>query len=60
MILSVSRDHPEYAWSLPTLRRRLNFFGINYIRYETSIECVKKAVQEEMEGPGHYFGYPAM
>ena len=45
-----SRDYLEYAWSLPTLSRRLNFFGVKYIRYETSIEDVKKAVQEEMEG----------
>ena len=46
-----SRDYPEYAWSLPTLSRRLNFFGIKYIRYETSVDD-KKAIQEEMEGPG--------
>ena len=55
-----SRDYPEYAWSLPTLSRRLNFFGIKYIRYETSVEDVKKAIQEEMEGPGQYLGYRAM
>ena len=55
-----SRDYPEYAWSLPTLSRRLNFFGIKYIRYETSIEDVKKAVQEEMEVPRQYLGYRAM
>ena len=47
-----SRDYPEYAWSLPTLSRRLNFFGIKYIRYETSVEDDRKAIQEEMEGPG--------
>ena len=47
-----SREYPEYAWSLPTLSRRLNFFGIKYIRYETSVEDDKKAIQEEMEGPG--------
>ena len=47
-----SRDYPEYAWSLPTLSRRLNFFGIKYIRYETSVEDDKKAIQEEMERPG--------
>ena len=61
MILDfASRDYPEYAWSLPTLIRRLNFLGITYIRYETSREDVKKAVQEEMEGPGQYLGYRAM
>ena len=47
-----SGDYPEYAWSLPTLSRRLNFSGIKYIRYETSVEDDKKAIQEEMEGPG--------
>ena len=36
------------------------FFGIKYIRYETSVEDVKKAIQEEMEGPGQYLGYRAM
>jgi len=35
----------------------LNSVGIKYIRYETSKEHVKKAVQEEMEGPGQYLGY---
>lgn len=53
----VSWDYPEYAWSLPTLSRRLNFFWHQVICYETSIEYVKKAVQEEMEGPGQYLGY---
>ena len=38
----------------------MNFFGIKYIRYETSVEDVKKAIQEEMEGPGQYLGYRAM
>ena len=55
-----SRDYPEYAWSLPTLNRRFNFFGIKYIRYETSVEDVKKVIQEEMESPGQYLGYRAM
>ena len=52
-----SRDYPEYVWRLPTLSRRLNFFCVKYIRYETSVEDVKKAIQEEMEGLGQYFGY---
>ena len=55
-----SQDLTEYAWGLHTLSRRLNFFSIKYIRYETSIEDVKKAVQEEMEGPGQYLRYQAM
>ena len=55
-----TRDYPEYAWGLPTLSRRLNFVGIKYIPYEINIEEVKKAVREEMEGPGQYLGYRAM
>ena len=31
-------DFPEYAWSLGTLSRRLAFFGIQYIKYDTDIE----------------------
>ena len=38
----------------------MNFFGIKYIHYETSVKDVKKAIQEEMEGPGQYLGYRAM
>ena len=34
----VRRDFPEYAWSLGTLSRRLAFFGIQYIKYDTDIE----------------------
>lgn len=40
----VSRDYFEYVWSLFIFSRRLNFFGIKYIRYEISIENVKKVV----------------
>lgn len=27
----VERDFPQYSWSLPTLSRRLRYFGIKYI-----------------------------
>lgn len=54
------RDFPEYAWSLGTLSRRLVFFGIQYIKYDTDIEEVETAVREEIEGPGQLLGYCAM
>ena len=54
------RDFPEYAWSLGTLSRRLAFFGIQYIKYDTDIEEVETAVREEIEGPGQLLGYRAM
>ena len=56
----VRRDFPGYAWSLGTLSRRLAFFGIQYIKYDTDIEEVETAVREEIEGPGQSFGYRAM
>ena len=56
----VRRDFPEYAWSLGTLSRRLAFFGIQYIKYNTDIEEVETAVCEEIEGPGQLLSYRAM
>ena len=56
----VRRDFPEYAWSLGTLSRRLAFFGIQYIKYDTDIEEVETAVCEEIEGPGQLLSYRAM
>jgi hypothetical protein len=40
MLDFVRRGFPEYAWSLGTLSRRLSFFGISYINYETNIQEV--------------------
>ena len=56
----VRRDYPEYAWSLPTLSRRLAFFDIRYTRYDTDIKDVENAVREEIEGPGQCLGYRNM
>ena len=56
----VARDYPQYAWSLSSLKRRLAFFGINYVKYDIDIEEVENAVKKEMEGPGQLLGYRAM
>ena len=47
----VSRDYPQYVWSLGTLSRRLPFFDIRYTRYDTDVE---------LEGPGQLLGYCAV
>ena len=60
MLDFVSRDYPQYAWSLSSLKRRLAFFGISYVRYDIEIEDVENAVREEIEGPGQLLGYRAM
>jgi hypothetical protein len=56
----VLRDFPQYAWSLGTLSRRLAFYDIKYVRYDTPLEYVESAVREEIEGPGQLLGYRAM
>ena len=40
----VPQDFPHYACSLGSLSRRLAFYNIKYIRYDTQIEEVERAV----------------
>ena len=47
----LGRDYPQYAWSLPTLSRRMAHFGVKYVDYETDPKVVEKAVKEETSGP---------
>ena len=51
-----AHDYPLYAWSSGTLAKRLAFFDIKYIRYDTDIEDVENAVREEMEDQANYLG----
>ena len=44
--------YPMYSWSLRTLSRRLNHFGIRYTDYSVDVDEVKEAVEKEMKGPG--------
>ena len=46
--------------SLRTLSRRLAFFGINYVNYNTNVQEVERAVCEELEGPDQFLGYRSM
>ena len=56
----LGRDYPQYAWSLPTLSRRMAHFGVKYVEYETDLKVVEKAVKEETGGPGQLLGYRSM
>lgn len=56
----VSDKYPMYAWSIRTLCRRLSHFNIRYIDYQTDLNDVQVAVQEEMKGPGQLLGYRAL
>ena len=48
----VKRDYPDYPWSMATLSRRLRYFDIKYINYETQLNAVNDAVSKELNGPG--------
>ena len=57
----MKKDFSQYTWGcIKTLDRRLRHFNISYIKYDTPVEDVRKAVQEELEGPGRLLGVRAM
>ena len=56
----VTRDYPQYTRSLSSLKRRLAYFDIKYVRFDIEVEDVENVVREEMEGPGQLLGYRAM
>ena len=56
----VERDYPQYAWSLGTLSRRMNHFGIKYVDYSLTVAEVEEAVCEENDGSGQLLGYRAL
>ena len=55
----VSRDFPQYTWSLRSLDRRLRHFEIFYTDYN-EVADVQQAVAKELDGPGKLLGYRAM
>ena len=56
----VERDYPQYAWSLGTLSRRMNHFGIKYVDYNLIVAEVEEAVCAENDSPGQLLGYRAI
>lgn len=56
----VNRDYSCYTWSVRSLDRRLRHFGIFYSDKDVTVEDVKQAVAEELDGPGKLLGYRAM
>ena len=44
------KEYPEYTWSLRTLDRRLRYFNISYIDYQTGVDTVRAVVQKEVWG----------
>ena len=60
MLDFLQRDFKQYAWSIPTLDRRLRHFKITYTDTDISVDEVKDAVAQELRGPGKLLGYRAM
>eukprot|EP00794_Sanderia_malayensis_P002289 gene2289-2634_t len=60
MLSFVSNDYSQYAWSLRTLDRRLREFGIYRTDKNVSLETLRNALIEELDGPGKLLGYRAM
>ena len=56
----MTRDFPQYAWSLRTLDRRLRYFEIYYNDDNVGVADVMDAVGKELRGPGKLLGYRAM
>ena len=56
----MTRDFPQYAWSLRTLDRRLRYFEIYYNDDNVGVADVMDAVGKELLGPGKLLGYRAM
>ena len=56
----VQKDYPCYTRSIRSLDRRLRHFEIYYSDRDVSVEDVRKAVADELDGPGKLLGYRAM
>ena len=54
------KDYPMYAWSLRSLARRVQYFGIQFTDYDVEVNDVEAAVEKEISGPGKLLGYRAM
>ena len=54
------KDYPMYAWSLRSLARRMQYFGIQFTDHDVEVNEVDDAVKKEISGPGKLLGYRAM
>ena len=54
----VSRDYAQHAWSLGAFSRRLAYFDIKYIEYNTDMNEVEAALHSELQGARPASGLP--
>ena len=60
MLDFLKRDFPNYAWSIPTLDRRIRYFNIFYTERNVTLDEIKEAVGKELEGAGKLIKAKAM
>jgi hypothetical protein len=60
MLDFLRKDFLQYAWSIPTLDRRLQYFDIRYVDSNVTVDDVRDAVSKELSGHGKLLGYRAM
>ena len=53
----LTRDFPQYPWSIQSLDRRLHHFEIYYDSNSVGIDDVTQAVENELKGSGQLLGY---
>ena len=50
----VQEKYPNYPWSLRTLCRRMKYYDIKFIDYDTDLGSIEQAVRQEMDGREDY------
>ena len=53
MFSFLKKDYQHYSWSLRTLDRRLQYFGVRFIDRNVTVEHVRRVVQEEFSRVGN-------
>jgi len=56
----LERDYRQYTWSLRSLDRRCKYFRIQRHDEAVTIDQLRSAVKNELDGPGKLLGYRAM
>ena len=47
------KDYPMYAWSLRSLARRMQYFGIQFTDYDVEVNDVEAAVEKRFQVQGN-------
>ena len=54
MLDFLKRDFPTYAWSMPTLDRRLRYFNIFYTDTNVTLDEVRRLLARSLKDPVNF------